>query len=40
MYKGAEVDHNLNMKLQFNTAGKKKKKGADDLQCLYVKHGR
>lgn len=26
MYKGAEVDHNLNMKLQFNTAGKKKKK--------------
>lgn len=39
MYKGAGVDHNLNMKLQFNTAGKKKK-GADELQRLYVKHGR
>lgn len=39
LYKGAGIDHSLNMKRQFHTA-EKKNKGAEELQCLYLKHGR
>lgn len=38
LYKGAGIDHRQNMKLQFHTD--KKKNGAEEFQCLYLKHGR